>query len=71
MHLGGAEQIPEGENKVFGNLQNTTENAVEDEVAILPPSEGKEDKKSEKELEEEAGVSREKGQTREERKAPW
>merc|ERR1711963_40280 len=42
---GGTEQLPEGDDKFPGNLQNTTESAVEDAVALSPPSEGEENRK--------------------------
>ena len=47
--LGGTEQLSEGENRFPGNLQNAPESAVEDPVALLPPSEVEENRKSETE----------------------
>ena len=53
--LGGTEQLSEGENRFPGNLQNAPKSAVEDAVALSPPSEGEENRKSETELEGEEG----------------
>ena len=53
--LGGTEQLSEGENRFPGNLQNAPESAVEDPVALLPPSEVEENRKSETEPEGEDG----------------
>ena len=53
--LGGTEQLSEGENRFPGNLQNAPKSAVEDAVALSPPSEGEEDRKSETEPEGEDG----------------
>ena len=49
MHLGGTEQLSEGENRFPGNLQNAPKSAVEDAVALSPPSEVEENRKSETE----------------------
>ena len=53
--LGGTEQLSEGENRFPGNLQNAPKSAVEDAVALSPPSELKENRKSETEPEGEDG----------------
>ena len=53
--LGGTEQLSEGENRFPGNLQNAPKSAVEDAVALSPPSEVEENRKSETEPEGEDG----------------
>ena len=49
--LGGTEQLSEGENRFPGNLQNAPKSAVEDAVALSPPSKVEENRKSETEPE--------------------
>ena len=53
--LGGTEQLSEGENRFPGNLQNAPKSAVEDAVALSPPSKVEENRKSETEQEGEDG----------------
>ena len=53
--LGGTEQLSEGENRFPGNLQNAPKSAVEDAVALSPPSKVEENRKSETEPEGEDG----------------
>ena len=53
--LGGTEQLSEGENRFPGNLQNAPKSAVEDAVALSPPSKVEENGKSETEPEGEDG----------------
>jgi len=53
--LDGTEQLSEGENRFPGNLQNAPKSAVEDAVALSPPSEVEENRKSETEPEGEDG----------------
>ena len=53
--LGGTEQLSEGENRFPGHLQNAPKSAVEDAVALSPPSEVEENRKSETEPEGEDG----------------
>ena len=53
--LGGTEQLSEGENRFPGNLQNAPKSAVEDAVALSPPSKVEENRKSETEPEVEDG----------------
>jgi len=53
--LGGTEQLSEGENRFPGNLQNAPKSAVEDAVALSPPSKVEENRKNETEPEGEDG----------------
>ena len=53
--LGGTEQLSEGENRFPGNLQNAPKSAVEDAVALSPPSKVEENRKSGTEPEGEDG----------------